>query len=183
MLAGNFVGGMPGCKWQDGCVHIPIEDVNAAHCQRMCATGAIVIARGDQSFPKGLKDVAAAGLVSEALWDEMIGDMLATAKDHTDNLMCCWSVGALVSCGICYIPWMRKGKATTAWRQKFIDKWNAPDHFNGALSFGFRKVTAGIDDEAFTYLVELKILVAMLEAKPRRDVPAAPDAAKMDQVR
>ena len=183
MLAGNFVGGIPGCKWQDGCIHVPIEDVNGSHCQRMCASGDIVIAPDDQSFPKGLKNVAAAGHVSAALWDEMIGDMLATAKAHADNLMCCWSVGALASCGICYIPWRRKVDATTAWRQKFIDKWNAADRFNGALSFGFRKVTAGIDDEAFTYLVELKILVSMLEVKPSRDVPAAPVAAKMDEVR
>ena len=29
MLAGKFIGGMPGCKWQDGCIHVPIEDVSA----------------------------------------------------------------------------------------------------------------------------------------------------------
>lgn len=183
MLAGNFIGGVPGCKWQDGCIHVPIEDVNAAFCQRMCATGSIVIAPSDQSFPRGLKDVAASGHVSEALWDEMIGDMLVQAKDHADNLMICWSVGALLSCGICYIPWNRKRDATTAWRQPFIDKWNATDLFNGALSFGWKKKTAGVDDEAFTYLVELRILVAMLEAKPVRSGPVAPDAVTMDEVR
>ena len=180
MLAGKFIGGMPGCKWQDGCIHVPIEDVSAQYCQRMCATGAIVIAREDQGFPKGLRDVAAAGRVSEALWDEMIADMLATAADHTDNLICCWSFAALLSLGMCYICWSRKVQSLTAWRQKFVDKWNAGDRFNGALSFGYVKKTAGIDDESFTYLVELKVHVAMLELK---DAPAAPGAVKMEEAR
>ena len=52
--------------------------------------------------------------------------------------------------------------------------------FNGALSFGYVKKTAGIDDESFTYLVELKVHVAMLELK---DAPAAPGAVKMEEAR
>ena len=63
------VGGIPGAKWQDGCVHIRASDEGTACCGKTCGTtGVIVLA--DRGFPVGLR-----GRMSESLWNEFIDDI------------------------------------------------------------------------------------------------------------